>query len=131
MIERLYNLSFAELSDRMCIINMKVVYAENEDMKKAFVQERESIIHDLNLFIQEGVVMDAEMANYIANLQMINTEIWENESGGRGDGQKKNYELSHGLNSNRAEVKKIIQQKANGRIDHKLNYNRGIWDLRL
>lgn len=128
---RLYMPSFAELVDRLNIVIQKIVFAENEEMRQAFVKEREDIVHDIDLFLKEGVAVDGQMISHICYLQLVNATIWANESGGRGDGESKNYELSHGLNSNRAHVKKAIQQKINGRIDHKLNYINGAWDLRL
>ena len=131
MGERRYTYSFAELCDRLNIITMKIVFSENEEMRKAFVEERDNIVHDIDLFIKEGVVIDGKMIAGICALQLVNTTIWNNESAGRGDGTEKNYELSHGLNSNRAEVKKLISQRANGKVDYKLNYGLGVWDLRL
>lgn len=129
---RQYQLSFAELCDRLSIVIQKIAFSETEEMKLAFVKERDEIVHDINLFIKEGLTpITGEMLVRICSLQLINYAIWTNESGGRGDGETKNYELSHALNANRAEVKKKIQMLCSGRIDHKLNYIKGAWDLRL
>lgn len=131
MAERRYIWSFAELCDRISIVIQKIVYAESEEMRDAFVQERNAIIHDLNLFLNEGVKVDGEMISHICSLQLVNATVWSNESAFREGGSGDNLPFTHGLNSNRAEIKKVISEKAKGRIDFKLNYNKGIWDLRL
>ena len=131
MAERRYNWSFAELCDRISIVVQKIVYAENEEMRAAFVQERDDIIHDLNLFLNEGVKVDGQMISHICYLQLINATVWANESAFREGGNGDNLPLTHGLNSNRATVKQAISKKANGRIDFKLNYNKGVWNLHL
>ncbi len=128
---RKYNWSFAELIDRLSIVVQKVVYAENEEMKAAFVQERDDIIHDLNLYLNEGVKVDGQMISHICYLQLINATVWANESAFREGGSGDNLPFTHGLNSNRASIKQAISEKVKGRIDFKLNYNKGIWDLRL
>ncbi len=128
---RRYNWSFSELCDRISIVVQKIVYAENEEMKASFVQERDDIIHDLNLFLSEGVKVDGKMLSDLCCLQLVNATIWANESAFREGGSGDNLPFTHGLNSNRAEIKKSISERAKGRIDHKLNYNKGIWDLRL
>lgn len=131
MGERAYRWSFAELVDRLSIVVQKIVYAESEEMRNSFVQERNDIVHDLDLFLKEGVAIDGEMISRICYLQLVNATIWANETAGRGEGSAANYEFTHGLNANRATIKKAISQKANGRVDHKLNYISGAWDLRL
>lgn len=123
--------SFAELIDRLSIVIQKIIHAETEEMKVAFVQERDDIIHDIDLFISEGVKVDGKTISDSMTLQVVNCTIWNGESAGRGDGDAKNYEMTHALNSNRAEVKKHISERSKGRVDFKLNYGRGIWDLRL
>lgn len=130
-MERRYNWSFSELIDRLSIVIQKVIHAETEEMKIAFVQEREDIVHDIDMFISEGVKVDGKAISDAMSLQIVNCAIWNGESAGRGDGGNKNYELTHALNSNRAEIKKHISERANGRVDFKLNYGNGIWDLRL
>jgi hypothetical protein len=131
METRRYQWSFAELIDRLSIVIQKIIYSETEEMRDLFAQERNDIIHDLDLFIAEGVEVDGKMLSDAMSLQIVNCAIWNGESAGRGDGGEKNYALTHALNSNRAEVKKNISERANGRVDHKLNYGLGAWDLKL
>ena len=131
MADRAYKWSFAELVDRLTIVTQKVIYADTPEMKASFIQERADIIHDLNLFLQEGVTVDGDIISHICALQHINTTIWKNESAFRGDGDGGDLVLTHSLNSDRAFIKKIISTKVNGRVDHKLNYNKGILDFGL
>ena len=131
MEDRRYTWSFAELIDRMSIVAQKIVYAETEEMRLAFVQERDDIINDLDLFLKEGVQVDGKMISNICALQLINATVWNNESAFREGGDGVDLTLTHSLNSDRANCKMAISKKANGRIDYKLNYNKGIWDLHL
>lgn len=131
MADRRFMPSFAELIDRLGIVIQKIVHSDNDELRMAFVQERDDIIHDIDQFILEGMKIDGSMISMACTLILVNCHIWENEAGGRGDGEKKNYEFTHGLNANRAEIKKHIQKKISGRIDEKLNYIKGIWELHL
>jgi len=130
-MERLYNWSFAELIDRLSIVIQKIIHSTTDEMREMFVKERDEIIHDLDAFISEGVKVDGKTISHAMSLQIVNCAIWNGESAGRGDGKEKNYEMTHALNSNRAEVKKHISERANGRVDFKLNYGLGLWDLKL
>lgn len=131
MSDRKYQWSFAELLDRITIVSQKIAYSDSEEMRLAFVQERDDIIHDLDLFLSEGVKVDGKTLSHLCYLQLVNATIWNNESAFREGGSGDNLPFTHGLNSNRAEIKKVISERVKGRVDHKLNYNKGIWDLRL
>lgn len=131
MAERKYQWSFAELIDRLSIVIQKVVHSEDVNMRAVFADERDDIIHDLNLYLQEGVKVDGEMISHICYLQLINATIWQNESAFRGDGDGANLKLTHGLNSDRATIKRHISERSKGRVDYKLNYNSGYWDMFL
>lgn len=137
---RKYLPSFAELCDRLSILVMKIAYAEDKEMLLSFIEERDFITHDIDLFINEGVVTDGEMAYYLQGLQFINSKIWHNETEQRGETKeveidwKDKYEKlvqSHKWNADRAKLKRSIQEKIGGRIDHKLNYIEGSIDLKL
>lgn len=128
-MERKYLPSYAELIDRLSIVIQKEMFATEEEMRAAFVKERNDIIHDINVFISEGIRIDGEHIFSAMLLQLVNSHIWENESGIRGDGEKKNYELTHSLNYDRSLVKKHIQEMINGRVDFKLSYSKGAWPI--
>lgn len=131
MTERKYRWSFAELIDRSTIIWQKIIHAETDEMRSEFVKERDEIVHDLNLFISEGVKVTGEILVNALALQLVNREIWLNEAAGRGEDGKADYPYTHKLNSDRAKIKKNIQNKIGGRVDHKLNFIDGALDLRL
>lgn len=128
LIERAYLLSFAELCDRLNIVLQKIIHSPTEEVKAIFTKEAKDIKHDIDLFIQEGVKIDSRMIEALMMLQLINREIWENESALRGDGDKSDLVKTHKLNSDRAFSKKRISILANGRVDEKLNYIGGLWN---
>lgn len=137
-MERIYYPSFAELIDRLSIVIQKEMFSSDDEMRKEFILERNLIINDINTFISEGVVFDGASIFAAMLLQLINSHIWENEKVERGqspdintDWKEKYLSLikSHKLNSDRANVKKKLQQLSGGRIDHKLNYNLGLWPI--
>lgn len=130
MIERKYTHSFSELLDRLTVVNQKEIYANDDEVKRIFFEERKDILHDIDLYIKEGVVVNAETIHAAMLLQLVNSHIWENEAGARGEGGKKNYELTHALNADRANIKKRIQSLNGGRMDFKLNYIPGIWNIK-
>lgn len=140
MEERKYLPSFAELVDRLSILVMKIAYSEDKEMLHSFIEERDNITHDIDLFVKEGVEMDGGMVYYLQGLQFLNSKIWHNEMEQRGEsgelevGWKEKYEKliqSHKWNADRAKVKRAIQQKIGGRIDQKLNYIEGSLDLKI
>lgn len=141
MSERRYTWSFVELCDRLNVVIQKIGYAPNDEMATAFAQERDDIIHDLNLFLKEGVTVTGELINAICCLQFINTKIWQNEEEQRGEKQseepidwEKKYKTllqSHHWNANRAMLKKYVQQSIGGRVDHKLNYLSEGFDFKI
>lgn len=128
-MERKYLPSYAELIDRLSIVIQKEMFATDEEMRAAFVKERNDIIHDINVFISEGVKVNGEQIFSAMLLQLVNSHIWSNEGAGRGEGGEKNYEMTHALNADRAKVKRHIQEISGGRIDHKLNYIDGHWPI--
>lgn len=144
MTERKYNWAFAELCDRLNIVIQKIIFETDEKQKKAFIQERADIVHDIDLFIKEGVEVTGEIISAIMGLQIVNITIWENEDFLRKESQsnedpekidwKARYERvvkSHKLNANRSRLKAFVQNKIGGRVDPKLNYISGYWDFAL
>lgn len=129
MGERKYNLSWAELIDRATIVAQKVVFST--DHKEEFEKELAAIIHDIDLMIMEGVAVNGEAIKAIMFLMLVNSHIWENESALRGDGIGADLPKTHRLNADRAHIKKRLSELSNNRIDHKLNYNSGEWNIKF
>jgi hypothetical protein len=128
LIDRKYMPSFAELCDRLSIIIQKIVHSPNEQLKSAFQKEAQDIKHDINKFIEEGVKVDAHMIEGFMLLQLVNRDIWVNESAARGDGDGAELIKTHRLNSDRNTAKKRISELCKGRIDEKLDYHTGLYN---
>ncbi len=134
-----YNYSFAELCDRASIVLMKIANS-NDTNKEAFEQELRSILHDIQLHINQTPI-DAEMIKGIIVLTQVNSFIWGNESFVRDADDNGNVDdetllsklkESHKANSLRAAAKKHIQNQRGERVDEKLNYGRdaGMWNIK-
>lgn len=122
--EKRYHLSFSELIDRLQLCQLK------ENHGKDFAQEIKDIVHDIQLFIDSGVVVGAEMIRAIIALTQVNTFIWTNEDNARkGTPENNNLWFTHQLNANRSEIKAHMQEMIGGRTDKKLNYLEGVWKI--
>jgi len=121
MTERKYKWSFAELIDRLTIVQQKEIY--NVEHRAEFTAELNDILHDLGLEISEGnISITPDMIRDIVVLTLNNAWIWANEDNARkGTDGENNLYLTHQLNDIRSCAKKRIQQSIGGRIDHKLN----------
>lgn len=135
MQERKYMPSFAELIDRLNIVQMKSVFAK--EGKEKFDQEISDILHDIQLFLDEGVIVTADIIRAIIVMTQANLEIWKNEDGVRelNDNRKveaiaKTLLYTHALNSTRCTAKTRVQNLIGGRIDPKINYIGGAWDIK-
>lgn len=131
---RRYLPSFAEKIDRLSIIGMKEIYSAN---KEQFYQEIEEILHDIQLDIDEGVVVTADIIRAIIVLTQSNLEIWRNEDSVRLRTNTSTLEetgsallYTHGLNSTRSLCKTRIQNLIGGRTDDKINYMGSAWDIK-
>ncbi len=135
MEERRYVPSFAELIDRMNIIQMKIVFSKGTIA--AFEDEMEDIKHDIQMYLDTIVKVDAEVIRAIIVLTQSNLEIWKNEDGVRSQTHSAEYETiaktllyTHSLNATRCEAKTRIQNLIGGRTDQKINYIGGAWDIK-
>ena len=129
---RAYNLSFAELVDRLCLVQMKQNYGGD------YSDEMKDVLHDIDLLIKEGVKIDADMVRAIVVMVQANVEIWLNEDNERKgiieefpnwEQKYKNILRTHKLNSTRSAAKSRVQQLIGGRTDEKLNYHNGEWKI--
>ena len=121
MTTRKYLPTFAELIDRLSIVQLKEwLLSEHREEYAAEIKE---ILHDLDIIIQEeNVVLTAKEIRAILVVGAINREIWLNESNFRsGIDTGNDLELTHGLNSIRNFAKNRIQESLGGRQDYKLD----------
>lgn len=132
---RRYNYSFAELVDRINIVQMKQIFTK--EGKEKFQEEITDILHDIQLFLDEGVVITADIIRAIVVLTQSNLEIWKNEDGVRELNDNREVEeiaktllYTHSLNSTRSGAKTRIQYLIGGRTDPKINYIGSAWDIK-
>lgn len=121
MIERKYLPTLSELIDRLAITQLKEVFITEH--RKEYAQEIALIMHDIELLVSSGqVVINADLIRAIVILSQMNLHIWHNESNYRkGIKEGNDLELTHGLNSIRANAKNRIQSVVGGRKDYKLD----------
>lgn len=117
-----YMPSIAELIDRLSIAVMKYAHGAT-----AIQEEIDDIVSDLNEHGQPG-----ELIKAITALALVNAFIWLNEDAARQAGEQDTSLLltTHKLNSDRAAAKARISSLLNQRIDPKLNYHKGHWNIK-
>jgi predicted oxidoreductase (fatty acid repression mutant protein) len=120
-MKRKYLPTFAELIDRLSIIQLKEVFITEH--KDEYSQEIKDILHDIQLILNETTTtIDADTIRAIVVLSQMNLHIWHNESNYRkGILTGNNLELTHGLNGIRNTAKNKIQEINGGRKDYKID----------
>jgi hypothetical protein len=121
MSDRKYLPTFAELIDRLSIVQLKEVFIPEH--KEEYSQEISDILHDIDLTLkQDSVKVDANTLRAVVVLSQMNLHIWHNESNYRkGIKDGNNLELTHGLNGIRNTAKNKIQEIVGGRKDYKID----------
>ena len=121
-MERKYVPTFAELIDRLAIVQLKYIFiSENSDEYK---QEMNDIIHDLDLIIKEkDIKITGDMIINIMRVMLTNRYIWENETKARAGGseQDKLLKLTHSINGIRNASKNVISNEIGERVDLKVD----------
>lgn len=139
MSERKYFPSFAELVDRMGIVQLKIINVPTNGNSSAFEQEMSEILHDIQLFIDDSVIITADVIRAIVVLTQANLAIWSNEDEIRkGKHQMSTSEVAealtytHKLNGTRSIAKTQIQNLIGGRTDAKINClaENSAWDIK-
>lgn len=119
-MERKYLPTFAELIDRLSIVQLKSVFIK--DHKKEYDKEIKDIVHDLDLIIKEkGIRLTGNMIRAVLVVMLANRYIWENESKARegGNSQDKLLKLTHSINGIRNRAKNAISNEIGERVDLK------------
>ena len=122
MADRKYLPTFAELIDRLAIVQLKFIFISNNS--DAYKQEMNDIIHDLDLIIKEkDVKLSGEMIINTMRVMLTNRFIWENETKARagGDSQDKLLKLTHSINGIRNTAKNMISNEIGERVDLKVD----------
>ena len=122
MENRKYLPTFAELIDRLSIVQLKYIFIP--DNSSEYKKEMNDIIHDLDLIIKENDTnMTGNMIINIMRVMLTNRYIWENESAARAGGseQDKLLKLTHSINGVRNTAKNIISNEVGDRVDLKVD----------
>lgn len=117
---RRYLPTFAELVDRMTIVQLKAIFIPEN--KAAYDAELALILHDVGLLLA-GRTITAETIRAIAVLMLTNRVIWENESIARqgGSDQDKRLKFTHAINGVRNTAKNILARAGGERVDLKVD----------
>ena len=126
MSNRKYLPTFAELIDRLSIVQLKAIFIpENKD---AYEKEMELIMHDIDLILNQHETsnkstVSAKMIRSIMIVMLTNRYIWENESKARqgGSEQDKLLKLTHSINGIRNTAKNVISNEMGDRVDLKID----------
>lgn len=129
MYERKYLPTFAELIDRLAIVQLKAIFiSENKD---AYEKEIELIMHDIDLILDsqqalisgDKSIVSAKMIRAIMIVMLTNRYIWENETKARQGGteQDKLLKLTHSINGIRNTAKNVISNEMGERVDLKVD----------
>lgn len=114
-MSRRYQLTVAELIDRLTILQLKEVFLPEN--KESYAQEIADIVQDLN---HEGV--SGELIRDIIVLAQMNLHIWHNEAEARkGNPDDNNLWLTHGLNGIRSTARNRIAYRLGERQDLKVD----------
>ena len=117
---RKYLPTFADLVDRLAIVQLKALYIhENRD---EYLKERELIEHDIGLLL-EGRKLSARALHAIMIIMLTNHAIWVNETKARDGGSEQNELLrfTHSINGQRNSAKNILSHEFGERKDLKID----------
>lgn len=134
-MNRKYLPTFAELLDRMTIVQLKQIFIpENKDAYEVEIQE---IMHDIDTILDThpkvdailnvpeptAPVVNAKMIRGIMLLMLTNRYIWENETKARSGGteQDKLLKLTHSINGVRTNARNLIAKEMGERVDLKVD----------
>lgn len=144
-MSRQYLPTFAELIDRLSIVQMKAIFIPEN--KEAYEQEIALIMHDIDEILNStggdaefqvlnGTIkfttdimggfpqkVNAKMIRAMLVIMLTNRFIWENESKARlgGSDQDKFLKLTHSINGVRNTAKNIVAQETGERVDLKID----------
>ncbi len=121
-MSRKYLPTFAELVDRLTIVQLKAIFIPEN--RQAYIEERKLIEHDLDLIIaEENIQLGPKAIHAIIMLAICNRYIWENESKARQGGpeQDKLLKLTHSINGVRNTAKNVLSQQLGDRVDLKID----------
>jgi len=119
MCHRKYLPTFADLIDRLSIVQLKIINIPEH--KEEYEKEKELIMNDIEeiLNYEKSVKITSKLLWAIQVVGLVNKAIWDNESRARAGGaeQDKLLKFTHSLNGIRNTAKNIISIELGERID--------------
>lgn len=118
MTERRYLPTFAELVDRLSIVQLKAIFIPEHAAE--YRAEMDLIMHDMDLIMPK---LDARAIHAAMVIQLTNRAIWESESKARAGGQASLADLrfTHSVNGVRNTAKNVISATTGDRRDYKVD----------
>jgi hypothetical protein len=119
--ERKYLPTLSDLVDRLTIVQQKAIFIH--ERKAEYMDEMRDIMHDIDLILGEGTVINAKAIRAICVIMLANRFIWENEGKARNGGDEQNHllKLTHSINGVRAQAKNELAAVDGGRKDFKID----------
>lgn len=125
-LERKYLPTLSDLVDRLTIVQQKMIFIPAH--KAEYVEEREAILHDIDVMLRGAPKMTARAVWAATMIQLTNRWIWENETKIR-DGsstepvleQLARLKATHAINGVRNTAKNILAEEMGGRHDYKID----------
>ncbi len=122
MEKRKYLPTFADLVDRLSIVQLKAIFIPEH--RAEYAEERKLLEHDIGMILNSlKRRITAEEVHAIMVIMLANRFIWENESKARAGGseQDKLLKLTHSINGVRANAKNKLSSIGGGRKDYKID----------
>lgn len=118
---RKYLPTLSDLVDRLTIVQQKMIWIP--ERAKEYMEERELILHDIDLMLKEGPKVSAKALLAVVLIALSNRVIWENESIARkgGSEQDKLLKFTHSINGVRNTAKNMLAGEMGGRHDYKID----------
>lgn len=120
-MQRKYLPTLSDLVDRLTIVQQKMIFIH--ERREEYMQEREDILHDIDIILSETSPLNARAIMAITMIQLTNRYIWENESKARegGSEQDRLLKLTHSINGSRNTAKNVLAEISGGRKDYKID----------
>jgi hypothetical protein len=116
MTERKYLPTFADLVDRLSIVQLKAIFLDCD----IYNAERELIEHDIDLaLLERDYKITAKDIRAIMIIMLANSTIWQNEAAVRAGAPDGDLRFTHSINGTRNIAKNKLMEKFGGRQDYK------------
>jgi hypothetical protein len=120
-LQRKYLPTFADLVDRMSIVQLKMIFIPEN--REAYAQELADIQHDIDLLLADRSRLNAKAVHAIQVIMLANRYIWENEAEARAGSDRQSHLLrrTHAINGVRNTAKNVLSRELGERVDLKID----------